>query len=73
MSSERCSHWSPALLMSSSSLVANLSTALQTEIREKLATMYDVKNLDCISVFGFRTQVRTPPLLPVFSVVLISG
>lgn len=53
--------------------MANLSTALQTEIREKLATMYDVKNLDCISVFGFRTQVRTPPLLSVFSAVLISG
>jgi len=31
---------------------------VQTEVREKLATMYDAKNVDAISVFGFRTQVR---------------
>lgn len=31
---------------------------LQNEIREKLASMYGVDTLDCISVFGFRTQVR---------------
>ena len=36
---------------------------VQTEVREKLAGMYDVKSVDCISVFGFRTQVR--PNLPV--------
>ena len=30
---------------------------LQTEIREKLASMYGVDTLECISVFGFRTQV----------------
>ena len=32
--------------------------SVQTEVREKLATMYDAKNVDAISVFGFRTQVR---------------
>ena len=31
---------------------------MQTEIREKLMSMYSVNNLDTISVFGFRTQVR---------------
>lgn len=31
-------------------------TALQTELREKLAKMYDVKDLNCVFVFGMRTQ-----------------
>lgn len=30
--------------------------ALQTELREKLAKMYDVKDLNCVFVFGMRTQ-----------------
>lgn len=30
----------------------------QTEIREKLARMYDVSDQNCIFVFQFRTQVR---------------
>lgn len=29
---------------------------LQTELREKLAKMYDVKDLNCVFVFGMRTQ-----------------
>lgn len=35
---------------------------LQNEIREKLASMYGVDTLECISVFGFRTQVRPYPI-----------
>lgn len=31
---------------------------MQAELKEKLASMYDVKDLDTIFVFGFRTQVR---------------
>jgi ribosomal protein S24E len=29
---------------------------LQAELREKLAKMYDVKDLNCVFVFGMRTQ-----------------
>lgn len=29
---------------------------LQTELREKLTKMYDVKDLNCVFVFGMRTQ-----------------
>ena len=31
---------------------------MQAELKEKLASMYDVKDVDTIFVFGFRTQVR---------------
>ena len=34
------------------------SLLLQTELREKLSKMYDVKDLNCVFVFGMRTQVR---------------
>ena len=30
--------------------------ALQADLREKLAKMYDVKDLNCVFVFGMRTQ-----------------
>ena len=30
----------------------------QSELKDKLATMYDVKDVNAIFVFGFRTQVR---------------
>lgn len=30
---------------------------MQSEISEKLSTMFNVDTLECISVFGFRTQV----------------
>lgn len=35
-----------------------LNWHVQTEIQEKLASMYGVDSVECISVFGFRTQVR---------------
>jgi ribosomal protein S24E len=31
---------------------------LQAELREKLAKMYDVRDINNIFVFGFRNQVR---------------
>ena len=31
----------------------------QAELKEKLATMYDVRDPNTIFVFGFRTQVRS--------------
>ncbi len=34
------------------------SPLLQSELKDKLSSMYDVKDLDTIFVFGFRTQVR---------------
>jgi len=37
----------------------------QAELKEKLATMYDVRDPNTIFVFGFRTQVRRkrdPPM-----------
>lgn len=30
----------------------------QTELREKLSKMYDVKDSNCVFVFGLKTQVR---------------
>jgi hypothetical protein len=34
-------------------------SCMQAEIREKLFAMYQAHSLDCVSVFGFRTQVRS--------------
>lgn len=34
------------------------SWRLQAELKEKLASTYDVKDQSCIFLFGFRTQVR---------------
>lgn len=38
--------------------------SVQSEISEKLAAMFNVDTLECISVFGFRTQVRSPERQP---------
>ena len=37
---------------------ARLDWCMQAEIREKLTSMYSASSVDCVSVFGFRTQVR---------------
>lgn len=36
---------------------ANNGAAVQTEIREKLLAMYQAHSVECVSVFGFKTQV----------------
>lgn len=37
-------------------LCSLLPSAPQADLREKLAKMYDVKDLNCVFVFGMRTQ-----------------
>jgi ribosomal protein S24E len=39
------------------------ASSLQTELKEKLASMYDAKDTQCIFLFGFRTQVGAHSLL----------
>jgi hypothetical protein len=37
---------------------SNTSGCAQAELKEKLVSLYDVKDAQCVSLFGFRTQVR---------------
>eukprot|EP00955_Chlamydomonas_euryale_P042895 352443-Chlamydomonas_euryale.AAC.5 len=37
---------------------ACMHASCMAEVRAKLASMYDVKDQDCVFVFGFRTKVR---------------
>ena len=39
-----------------------LHASVQAELKEKLAKMYDVRDPQNVFVFGFRTQVRPPPM-----------